>query len=119
MNNKVRNIKVVIQELVEDRPCLPNSTELRSEMRRGKGDKSLGMERCQEKEINGTTAIRGGADADLVLSVLLTNLNPAVTKSGQRAKVHLMYSSLTHAPVCGPMRVGLKNSSFENKRPRI
>lgn len=69
MNNKVRNIKVVIQELVEDRSCLPNSTELRSEMRRGKGDKSLGMERRQEKETNGTTAIRGGADADLVLSV--------------------------------------------------
>lgn len=42
-------------------------------------------------------AIRGRADVNMVLSVLLRSLKPAVTKGGgQIAKVDLKYSSLTH-----------------------
>lgn len=61
-------------------------------------------------------AIRGRADANMVLSVLLMSLKPAVTKGGvQIAKVDLKYSSLTHVPIYGPKRGGLKYPVLKTK----
>lgn len=106
MKNKVRNTKVVIWELVKDRPCLFNSTELRREMRWER--ELLGKERCQENETYGTLATGGGTDADLVLVVLL---KPFCL---QGPKV-LLYSSLPQVPVYGPTRAGLKHPVLKTK----
>lgn len=79
MTNEVKNVKMLVWEPVEDRPCLLSNTELRSKMRFGRRDNSLGKERCQEMVMNGTMAFGGGTGTDLVLSVLLTSFVP-VTK---------------------------------------
>lgn len=52
-------------------------------------------------EINGAVAVRRGAGADLVLSVLLSSFVPLVAKDGQTTKVHLIHGSLPCVPVHG------------------
>lgn len=59
--------------------------------------------------------IGGGADAGLVLLVLLKSCIPAVTTDCQIAKVHKLYSSLPCAAVHEPKKAGLKHPVLKTK----